>query len=103
MKSASSLTAFQAAATSVSRRARHSFFVALGIKEGTPLTTLKERLERGETLVAMIDCLRQESGDPNLGADIERMLIDQVIRDLEAESRRFRQHELVAMTVRRPH
>ena len=67
------------------------------------MTTLKERLERGETLVAMIDRLREESGDPNLGADVERMLIDQVIRDLEADSRRFRQHESVATNVRRAH
>jgi hypothetical protein len=67
------------------------------------MTTLKERLERGETLVSMIDRLRQESGDPHLGADIERMLIDQVIRDLEEDSRRFRQHELVPLSLRLPH
>jgi hypothetical protein len=66
------------------------------------VTTLKERLERGEALLAMIDSLRQESGDANLGANIESMLIDQVIRDLEEDSRRFREHELVPVTPRRP-
>jgi hypothetical protein len=67
------------------------------------MTTLKERLERGEALLAMIDRLRQESGDANLGANIESMLIDQVIRDLEQDGRRFREHELVPITLRRPH
>jgi hypothetical protein len=45
------------------------------------MITLKARLERGEALLALIDRLRQESGDANLGANIESMLIDQVIRD----------------------
>ena len=67
------------------------------------MTTLKERLERGEALLAMIDRLRQESGDTNLGANIESMLIDQVIRDLEQDSRRFREHELVPIGLRRLH
>ena len=67
------------------------------------MTTLKERLERGEALLAMIDLLRQESSDTNLGANIESMLIDQVIRDLEEDSRRFREHELVPTSLRRPH
>ena len=67
------------------------------------MTTLKERLERGEALLAMIDRLRQESGDTNLGANIESMLIDQVIRDLEEDSRRFREHELVPIGLRRLH
>ena len=67
------------------------------------MTTLKERLERGEALLAMIDRLRQESGDANLGANIESMLIDQVIRDLEEDSRRFREHELVPIGLRRLH
>jgi hypothetical protein len=67
------------------------------------MTTLKERLERGEALLAMIDRLRQESSDTNLGANIESMLIDQVIRDLEEDSRRFREHELVPISLRHPH
>jgi hypothetical protein len=67
------------------------------------MTTLKERLERGEALLAMIDLLRQESSDTNLGANIESMLIDQVIRDLEEDSRRFREHELVPIGLRRLH
>jgi hypothetical protein len=67
------------------------------------MTTLKERLERGEALLAMIDRLRQESSDTNLGANIESMLIDQVIRDLEEDSRRFREHELVPIGLRRLH
>jgi hypothetical protein len=67
------------------------------------MTTLKERLERGEALLAMIDRLRQENGDTNLGANIESMLIDQIIRDLEEDSRRFREHELVPIGLRRLH
>jgi hypothetical protein len=66
------------------------------------MVSLKERLERGEALLAMIDRVRQETGDPNRGAGIERMLIDQVIRDLEEDSRRFREHELVPVSRRRP-
>jgi hypothetical protein len=54
------------------------------------MTSLKERLERGEALLAMIDRLRQETGDANLGADVERRLIDQVIGEIEEDSRRFR-------------
>jgi hypothetical protein len=34
---------------------------------------------------------------------LESMLIDQVIRDLEEDSRRFREHELVPISLRRPH
>ena len=45
------------------------------------MITLKERLERGEALLALIDRLRQESGDAKLGANIESVLIDQVNRD----------------------
>jgi hypothetical protein len=67
------------------------------------MITLRERLERGEALLAMIDRLRQEGGDANLGANIERLLIDQVIHDLEEDSRRFREHELVSISLRRPH
>lgn len=63
------------------------------------MITLRERLERGEALLAMIDRLRQEGGDANL----ERLLIDQVIHDLEEDSRRFQEHELVPISLRRPH
>jgi hypothetical protein len=64
---------------------------------------LKQRLERGEALLAMIDRLRQKTGDPNRGANIERMLIDRVIHDLEEDTRRFREHQLVPIGLHRPH
>ena len=67
------------------------------------MITLKERLGRAEALLAMIDRLRQESGDANLGANIESMLIDQVIRDLEEDSRRCREHDLVPVSLGRSH
>jgi hypothetical protein len=47
---------------------------------------LKDRLERGAALLAIIDRSRQDTGDPNLGANIERMVIDRVIRELEEDA-----------------
>ena len=51
------------------------------------MNRLKERLERSATLMDIIDRSREETGNPNLAADIERILIDGVIKDLEEEAR----------------
>jgi hypothetical protein len=51
---------------------------------------LKERLERGVVLLDIIERSRQITGDPNIGSNIERMLIDRVIRDLEYDRLQFR-------------
>jgi hypothetical protein len=64
---------------------------------------LKDRLERSEALLAMIDHLRQETGKPGLGEDIERILIDRVIRDLEEDGRRLREHQPAPVNLRRAH
>jgi hypothetical protein len=48
---------------------------------------LKERLERSAALLAIIDRSREDTGDPNLGANIERIVIDRVIRELEEDAR----------------
>lgn len=53
------------------------------------MTRLKERLERGVVLLDIIERSRQISGDPNVGANIERMLINRVIRELEEDRCRF--------------
>ena len=51
------------------------------------MNSLKERLDRSATLMDIIDRSREETGNPNLAADIERILIDGVIKDLEEEAR----------------
>jgi hypothetical protein len=65
---------------------------------------LQERLQRGEALMNIIERSRQETGDPYLAATIECMLIERVIRDLEADaSRSAGPRGLVPVRLRRPH
>jgi|YNPMSStandDraft_1061717.scaffolds.fasta_scaffold05789_5 hypothetical protein len=49
----------------------------------TPSTT--ERLEKSLAILAMIDRRRESSGDPNLGSNIERMIIERELEELERE------------------
>lgn len=48
-----------------------------------PSTT--ERLERSMAILAMIDRRRESSGDPSLGSNIERMIVDRELEELERE------------------
>ena len=59
------------------------------------MNSLSERLERAEALLRVIDRSREETGNPELAWNLERMLIDRVIGDLEADSRRPLKGEFV--------
>jgi hypothetical protein len=44
-----------------------------------------DRLKLGEAVLALIEQKRAETGDPSLGASIERIVLDMQIRELEAD------------------
>lgn len=44
-----------------------------------------DRLKLGEAVLALIEQKRAETGDPSLGASIERAVLDTQFRDLEAD------------------
>lgn len=46
---------------------------------------IAERMKFSEQVLTLIDRKREESGDPNLGAAIERELLDKHIREIEAD------------------
>ncbi len=48
-----------------------------------PSTT--QRLEKSMSILAMIDRRRELSGDPSLGSNIERMIVDQELEELEQD------------------
>ena len=60
----------------------------------------KERLESSKLLLDIIDRSRLDNGNPALGANIERMVIDRAISDLDQESEFSGGHELVRVRVR---
>ena len=43
------------------------------------------RLASAVSLLALIQVRREETGDPNLGSNIERQLVDRELRELEAQ------------------
>ena len=59
------------------------------------MSDLRDCLQRGEALLTVIDRCREQTADPELGWNIERMLIDCVLRDLETDARRASGNELV--------
>jgi hypothetical protein len=49
------------------------------------MTTTAERMALCEAVVALIEQKRAETGDPLLGASIERAVIDMQFQELEAD------------------
>jgi hypothetical protein len=49
------------------------------------MSTLKDRLELCEAIIALIEDSRARTGDEWLGDSIERAVLDAQFRDLEAE------------------
>ena len=49
------------------------------------MSTLKDRLELCEAIVALIEAARAKTGDELLGESIERVVLDAQFRDLESE------------------
>ena len=45
----------------------------------------RQRLVKAASLIALLDQRRQVSEDPNLGSNIESMIIDRELRELEEE------------------
>jgi hypothetical protein len=48
--------------------------------------TVGERLERGARLLAIIGERREATGDSQLGAGVERFIIDRELRELEPDT-----------------
>ena len=46
---------------------------------------MKDALELRVAVLALIDQRRTETGDPELGANIERMILDEDMRDLDRD------------------
>jgi hypothetical protein len=53
--------------------------------EGSKMTSTADRLRLYETILALIDEKRTESGDQSLGDSIERVVIESQFRELERE------------------
>jgi len=49
------------------------------------MITTKERLERGARVMAVIERRRAETGDPRLGAGIERFILKRELSELTEE------------------
>ena len=49
------------------------------------MITTKERLERGARVMAVIERRRTETGDPRLGAGIERFILTRELNELTEE------------------
>ena len=47
------------------------------------MLSLQERLEKGAEILILLDRRRAETGDENLGASIERALLDAHLAELE--------------------
>jgi hypothetical protein len=52
---------------------------------GCVMITTKERLERGARVMAVIERRRAETGDPRLGAGIERFILNRELSELTEE------------------
>jgi len=46
---------------------------------------LERRIQRGAHMISVLEGRRRASGDPNLGSNIERMIIGRELEDLEHE------------------
>jgi hypothetical protein len=53
--------------------------------EGTEMSNVKERLDLCGAVIELIEARRAATGDPNLGAAIERVVLDLQFQELEAE------------------
>jgi hypothetical protein len=49
------------------------------------MSNAKDRLELCEAVIELIEARRTATGDPDLGAAIERVVLDQQFQELEAE------------------
>ena len=49
------------------------------------MATTKDRMELCESILTLIERKREESGDPCLGSNIERMVIENQFRDIEQD------------------
>ncbi len=49
------------------------------------MNNTKASLELYEAIIGLIERKREETGDPTLGAAVERVVIDQQFRDLERD------------------
>jgi len=49
------------------------------------MSSTVDRMKLSEAMLALIEQKRGETGDPSLGADIERFVIDAQFRDVETE------------------
>jgi len=49
------------------------------------MSSASDRLKLCEAILALIEQKRAETGDENLGANIERMLLDTQFQELESE------------------
>jgi hypothetical protein len=54
-------------------------------QEGSAMSNTKQKLELCETILALIEQKREETGDESLGAAIERVVIDSQFEELEGE------------------
>ena len=66
-------------------------FVTLRLTGSGPeeimMSHIAERLQRGVTVLSELQQKRMETGDPQLGYDVERGIIETELRDLEADFR----------------
>jgi hypothetical protein len=58
---------------------------AIRKREDHVMITTKERLERGYRVMAVIGRRRAETGDPRLGAGIERFILNRELNELTEE------------------
>ena len=49
------------------------------------MSCMADRMALSEAILALIDRKRTETGDPSLGSAIERVLIENQFRDIEAD------------------
>ncbi len=49
------------------------------------MSDARVRLSLGEAILALIEQKRAESGDPTLGSDIERLILDNQVHEIESE------------------
>ena len=52
---------------------------------GNSMRVTKQRLVKAVSLIALLDNRRNNSNNPHLGSNIERMLIDRELKELENE------------------